>query len=302
MLDVMGATGGPGRKAEPPGQEPLTNATRQGHASDGVALQRARGEVRLSFKTWRGATVLDTLRQAGVGKARLPDPGPGRPVEAVLLNTAGGLTDGDIFEVEAGFAPATRAVITTQASEKVYRSRGRAAHVTTRLTIGAGAHAEWLPQDTILFDKGRLDRRLEVDMAGDATALLLESVVLGRTAMGETVREGHLIDRWRLRREGRLIYADGLVLGGDIRAHGAARATLAGHLAFATLVLVSPEAESRLEAARALLAPLDCECGASAWNGLLALRLLARDGAMLRRDLVRLLTGLRGPLPRVWMC
>jgi urease accessory protein len=43
------------------------------------------------------------------------------------------------------------------------------------------------------------------------------------------------------------------------------------------------------------------EVGVSAWNGLVAVRCVAADGAALRRDLVAVLTALgAGPLPRLW--
>jgi urease accessory protein len=268
-----------------------------------VVLQRASGLVRVAFKLRGTATVLDRLHQAGIAKARLPDPGPGRPTEAVLLNTAGGLTDGDRLDIELAFGPGTRAVVTTQAAEKVYRARqGQPATVTARIAMAADATAEWLPQETILFDRAALDRRLEVDLHPSSSFLGLEALVFGRQAMGETVRAARLIDRWRIRRGGRLIFADALALDGDIAAAATPRAALGDARAVALLLLAAPDAEARLPAVRDLVATFLSEAGASAWNGMLAVRLLARDPAMLRADLVGLLTALRGPLPRVWMC
>jgi urease accessory protein len=267
-----------------------------------VVLQRAAGRIDLSFRLTAGRTGPGRLYQSGVGKARLPDPGPGRPVEAVLINTAGGLTDGDRLETAVAWHAGTRAVVTTQAAEKVYRARaGGLARVTTTLSVEAGATAEYLPQEAILFDRAGLDRTLTADVDAAASLLVCEAFVFGRAAMGETVATARLSDRWRIRRGGQLIFADGFGFNGSADVL-APRAALGGAGAVASLLLVAPDAMSRLDAARDLIEGSVSEAGASAWNGMLAIRLLAPTGAMLRHDLIRVLTGLRGPLPRVWMC
>jgi urease accessory protein len=250
-----------------------------------VSVRRAGGRSRLSG-----------LRQRGSAKCLLP-----RVVaepEAVYLNTAGGITGGDRFDYAAEAGAGARLTCTTQAAERVYRARpGSVGRLASRLRLGAGARLDWLPQETILFDGGALERALEVEMAEDATLLAVEPLVLGRERMGETVREGHFLDRWRIRRAGRLVFADTLRLTGPV-AEIAARPGLWGaNRAAASLLLVAPGAEERLAAARAALPP---EGGASAWEGMLAARLLAPDGRALRRALVRLLTVFRPEMPRVW--
>ena len=75
----------------------------------------------------------------------------------------------------------------------------------------------------------------------------------------------------------------------------------AGRRALATIIHVAPDAEGRIEEARAALDGAGSECGASAWNELLAVRFLAPDIETLRRDAARFMTLFRGrPLPRVW--
>jgi urease accessory protein len=267
-------------------------------------LQRGVGRVHVAFKTRGTATVLDRLHQAGIAKARLPDAGPGRPCEAVLLNTAGGLTDGDRLDIELEWGQGTHAVVTTQAAEKVYRARTAAtepARVATRLTVRAGAVADFLPQETILFEGCALDRRLEADISADASLLVVETILLGRRAMGESVTRARHVDRWRIRRDGRLVFADGLRVGPDLQPT-TSRAALNDARAISSLILLTKDAEARLPAVRTCLDTVHCEAGASAWNGMLAVRLLGADAAALRRDLISLLECLRGPMPRVWMC
>lgn len=270
-----------------------------GVAAGGVPrLQRAVGHARVSFRRRGGATVLDRLYQEGAAKVRLPRAAAGVP-EAVLINTAGGLTGGDAFTTDVALASGSRAVLTTQACERVYRSTGAAAEVRTRFSAGAGARIDWLPQETILFDGGRLSRRLDVDLAEDAELLAVESVIFGREAMGETVENGCFRDRWRIRRDGRLVFADDLKLDGGIAALLARPAVLAGGRAMATVLYAGSDCERLLEPVREAVGDAG---GASAWKGNLVARLAAADGFSLRRSLIPVLSALTAgrPLPKVW--
>jgi len=264
-----------------------------------VRMQRAEGAARLVFHRRHGATRLKTLYQEGCVKIRLPRPLPGFPPEAILINTAGGLAGGDRIATEVEAAGATSATITTQACERVYRSTGEAALVTNRLAVGAGGCLAWLPQETILFDGGRLSRRLEVDLEGDAELVTMEAVLFGRAAMGETVTHGALHNRWRIRRDGRLVFAEDFCVSGDIAARLARPAALSGCAAMATVLYAAPEPERLLEAVRA---SIGASGGASAWDGKLLVRLVAASGLLLRQRLEPLLSLLLSgrPLPKVW--
>ena len=143
--------------------------------------------------------------------------------------------------------------ITTQACERVYRSSGGHAGVATRLTVGEGATCAFVPQETILFDGGAIERTLHVDAAADATVLVCESVILGRKAMGETVTSGLFRDRWRVRIGGRLVFADDLRLRGAIAEDTRQSASLAGHGAFASILYAGADAEALRLAVRALV-------------------------------------------------
>jgi urease accessory protein len=261
-------------------------------------LQRASGAGRIAVAASHGVTRLVDLRQDGCAHIRLPRDAASADPTAILINTAGGLTGGDRLDWSVAAGPGAALSVTTQACEKVYRSLGDEAATRVSLTVGAGARLAWLPQETILFDGGRLQRRIEADVAADGDLLIAEAVLLGRTAMGETVRAGSLCDRWRIRRGGRLVFADDLRLDGDIPALQARAAVMAGALTFATALLVCPDAGTRLGAARAALGEAG---GASAWDGKLVARLTAPDGLALRRSLIPLIEALSGrPLPRVW--
>lgn len=279
----------------------LDVAVRHDQNDEAEALQRTVGEARVAFRRRGDTTVLDDLYQAGAGKIRLPRHGAGPGPEAVLINTAGGLTGGDRlrFAVKAGTGAVATA--TTQASEKIYRSIGGVAAIEANLTLETGARLEWLPQDTIIFDGAALERRLSVDMAADASLLVLESVVFGRAAMGETVETGRFLESWRIRRGGELVFADETRLTGPIAETLRHSATAAGDRALATVLAVRTDAHDVVEPLRAVLPET---AGASAFNGLLVARLTAPGSQALRRALEKALHVLRAgaPLPKVWTC
>jgi urease accessory protein len=219
--------------------------------------------------------------------------------EVVFLNTSGGLTGGDRLSYALDIGAGCRAVGTTQTAERAYRSTDGAARVEVRHRVGAGGHLDWLPQETILFDRANLVRRTEIDLALGAGCLMLEAVILGRAAMGECVRDLMFRDTRVIRRDGRIALMEPVFLTDAALAAGTA--CLGSARAFASLALVAPGAGDALGPVRAALTDSDVESGASAFDGKLTVRLVAGDGWPLRRQIVRLLAVLRRvPLPRVW--
>jgi urease accessory protein len=266
------------------------------------AMQRARGTGQIGTKQRDDATRLNTLYQDGCAKIRLPNTHSGA-LEAVLINTAGGLTGGDHMQWSADLAAGGRLVLTTQACERIYRSIGGPARVQTRLNVGAGAHLDWLPQETILFAASQLDRRIEIDLAEASSLTAIEAVLLGRDAMGEAALDAQLRDNWRIRRNGRLIHAEATRIAGTL-AERNGLSLLSGCRAFASVLHVAASAEqcaATLSRLRAVL-PLDSRIAASANGERLVIRALAQTGLALRRLIVPILSELSGAgaLPRLW--
>ena len=262
------------------------------------AANRAVGRVALSVKQVAGKTRRAEVHEAGSLRVRCPG-APAAELEAVLINTAGGIAGGDCFALDIAAGEGTRLVVTTAAAEKVYRTLGPDSDISVKLDVAAGATLAWLPQETILFDRARLSRSIDVSLAADAHLFLAEAIVFGRSGMGETVEQGALFDRWRVRRGGKLIYAESVRLDGAIAARLVEPAIANGSIAIAT-VLISPGDDAVVEKVRALESDFIGEVGASAWNGIAAVRMCAVDGAALRHDLVHVMTALRGTLPRIW--
>jgi urease accessory protein len=264
------------------------------------AANRAIGRVRLSAKLAAGATRRAHVHEEGALRVRCPGP-PADELETMIVNTAGGMAGGDQLTLEFAVGRGARLLVTSAAAEKVYRTLGSETIIAAKLDVAAGGELAWLPQETILFDRARLRRTIEVDLAADARLLLAEAVILGRSGMGETVAEGLWLDRWRVRRAGRLLHAETVRLDGNVAAKLAQGAVAKGGVAMATLLSV-PGDETIVAAVRAASRHCRGEVGASAWNGLAVVRLVAADGAALRHDLAGILTTIRsGRLPRLWL-
>ena len=220
---------------------------------------------------------------------------PRRELEAVIVNTAGGIAGGDRFDLDIAVgAGRARSSVTTAAAEKVYRSLGPDARDRRASSRSAPARTlAWLPQETILFDRARLARthrrrarrgrarccwprpwcsaarpwarrwtRARCSTAGACAATAGWS---SPRPCGSTARSRDKLARagGRRRRRRDRDRAD--------------RARRRGH---------GRRACARCDSFRG-------EVGVSAWNGLAVARLCAKDGAALRRDLVAVLDGAR---------
>jgi urease accessory protein len=266
--------------------------------------QRAWGDLVVEMRLRDGRTVIGDLRQDGCMKARFP-----RPVdiaEIITLNSSGGVVGGDRLRSTLKVGAGAQACFASQAAERFYRALDSdpSAEIRTSVDVASGGLAEWLPQESILFDRCALNRRLDVTLAEDATFIGVEALIFGRAAMGESVVTARLADRITVRRNGTLILHEAIRVDGPVADLLARPAIGAGARAVATLIYVAADAHGRLDVLRAAWDDSQAECGASAWNGMLVGRVVAGDGARLRRAVIAGLAVLRDgrALPRVWNC
>ncbi|WP_315797062.1 urease accessory protein UreD [Bradyrhizobium sp. SZCCHNRI3043] len=269
-------------------------------AADIFEANRARGAVRFDVRLQDGMTRRHHLHESGSLRVRFPSP-EDDSLSAMFVNTAGGIAGGDRFAIEVAAGEDSRVTLSSAAAEKVYRAAGKPAELDIALTAAANAHISWLPQETILFDRARIHRRIDIDLADTASLLLCEIVVFGRTAMGETMREGEFVDRWRVRRGGKLVFAETIRLDGDIGAKLAQPAIAKGGAAIGTALIVPGDA-ALVERIRESLPAFRGEAGLSAWNGFAMVRFCAQDAASLRADMMAVLgCASNKPLPRLWL-
>jgi urease accessory protein len=266
---------------------------------DPANRQRARAEARAAFARVGARTEPERLFETGGLRWRFPR--SSTPCEAAIVNTGGGVAGGDSYSVSVTLSEGAEVEATTPSAERIYRSDGPAASIATRLVLRPRARLFWLPQETLMFEGARLERRLEVDTSGEAAFIVAETLVFGRLAMGESRIDAALRDSWRIRRDGRLVFADETRLE-----HAGAtlerKAVGAGARALATIVAFAPNIEARLLDLRAALAlaGAEIESGASAFDGLIVVRLLGPSSDRLRAALIASIVALGGRKPRLW--
>jgi len=265
------------------------------------AGNRAVGRVAFTVAAAPGGSRRGRVHEAGSLRVRFPNGASETTLDAVIVNTAGGMAGGDRFAVDIKVGAGARLSVTTAAAEKIYRSLGPDTEIGITLDVAPGGALMWLPQETIVFDQVRLRRSIDVALARDAHLVLAEAAVFGRSAMGEAVIQGSFFDRWRVRVDDALVFAETLRLDGAIAQRLAKRAVANGGVAVAS-VIKYPGSDADAAAVRAMQDQYVGEVGVSAWNGLVVARLVATDGAALRRDLVAVLTAFNAaPLPRLWL-
>jgi len=264
------------------------------------AANRARGAVKFDVGQVEGLTRRRQLHESGSLRVRFPSP-EAEGLSAVFVNTAGGVAGGDRFDIDIAVGEGSRLAVTTAAAEKVYRAEGPPAELNIALKAAAGAHLAWLPQETILFDRARVQRGIDIELAETASLLLCEIVVFGRAAMGERMRQGEFVDRWRLSRGGRLIFAENVRLDGDLGEKLGRPAVAKGGVAVGTALIV-PGDEALVERLRELSDTFGGEVGISSWNGFAMARFCAQDAARLRADMMAVLGRVPDAvLPRLWL-
>jgi urease accessory protein len=267
-------------------------------ASAIFAANRARGSVTFDVHQVEGVTRRRQLHESGSLRVRFPSP-EAEGLSAVFVNTAGGVAGGDRFDIDISTGEGSHLAVTTAAAEKVYRAQGPPAELNIALKLATASHLAWLPQETILFDRARVKRRIDIDLAEGASLLLCEIVVFGRAAMGERMRQGEFVDRWRMRRGGKLVLAETVRLDGDIGEKLSRPAIAKGGVAVGTALIV-PGDEALVEQLREL--SFGGEVGISCWNGFAMARFCAQDAARLRADMMAVLGRASGlALPRLWL-
>jgi len=283
-------------------------STSMTHPSD-RDLERARGSGRIVVSGSENGTCITDVFQRSPIRIMFPRAG-GAPVEeAVLINTTGGVAGGDQLECAVTARPNASLAVTSQAAEKVYRALNEPARIVTKLKAAAGARLAWLPQETIVFNRGRIRRDTEIDVTPGSELLALESLVLGRAAHGEEVVAGHITDSWRVKKDARLIWADSFRVTDGVFPQLRRRALLSDCKAIATLVYFGPAPETRRDFLRDIAASLRCQCAATSVGGLVVARFGTRLSGELRaalRSFLQQFSREFGPgpfrVPKMWSC
>jgi urease accessory protein len=272
-------------------------------------LQRAEGSLRIVLGgSEQGTHIMDVFQKSPI-RVLFPRALGGATQEAVLVNTAGGIAGGDRLDFDVTALSSAAIAVTSQTAEKVYRALDQPARIATKLLASETAKLAWLPQETIAFNRARVSRETEIEVSTGAELLALEWLALGRTAYGEEMDGGQVTENWRVKIDGRLIWADSFRLTDEIFPHLRRKALLSNCKAVGTLIYFGPHLETRLEFMREIASLLECQCLASSISGLIVVRFAAELSSSLRLALRTFLQQLSrefgpGPFrtPKMWSC
>jgi len=229
--------------------------------SECVKMQRAKGH--LSFRV--GQKRVLRMFQSGSAKLMLPKTYSDM-MEAVILNTSGGMTDGDMLNIDVE-AEGCALVMTTQTAERVYRSVGtKPAKIQINLSVSGMADLHWLPQETIIFEGAAVDRKITLNMSSDSHCLLAETIVLGREAMGENIQQCHFTDQWRLYIDGKLFHSESIRMIGDVEKLLHSNASANGARIISTIICAGPNTEKLKPIVEKNLATMNSTCACSFFN------------------------------------
>ncbi|HEX2669642.1 MAG TPA: urease accessory protein UreD [Polyangiaceae bacterium] len=207
-------------------------------------------ELELGFEVVAGRSALTRNRHRGplaVQRAFYPESSD--LAHVYLLHPPGGVVAGDQLTVRVDVAPAARALITTPAATKFYRSEGRVAQQTQLLRVSEAASLEWLPQETIVFGSARVSTKTRVELELGASFCGWDIVCLGRAASGDHFGSGRLQQAFEIWQGDRPLWIE----RADFDAHQPvrfARWGLGGHRVFGTFVCTGQNAAA-VAAARA---------------------------------------------------
>ncbi len=279
----------------------MMNTLFYGRKEDKILLQRARGFLEVSFVGVKGETTLSSLYQSGSLKALIPKSfRPGK--EAIIINTGGGIVGGDQLSISICGGNDTETWITSQASEKVYKSIGDMSRVQIDLKVGDNSTLYWCPQELILFDRSKLSRTMNFNINNNSNLLIVENIVFGRLARGEISKNCYFFDQWRIKRDQKLVLAENFLFSGRDCLYG--KANLGHNTCIGTVIYVSLQSEGYLKQVRRIMEQEKLNGGASCWNNCLVCRVAAEDPSIIKHFstlLIKLISSHERAIPRVWM-
>jgi urease accessory protein len=126
----------------------------------------------------------------------------------------GGLVDGDHVNLDVDVGPGATALLSTQASTKVYRSpRGTASDLRAR--VAAGGLLVVAPDPVVCFAGARYRQTQHVEVAEGGAVILVDCLLSGRCASGERWDFSEYRTLTRVTAGNRLIVHDAVALRAD---------------------------------------------------------------------------------------
>lgn len=232
------------------GVNPAAHAAEPATQAFGEPAQSWQAVLELGFAERQGKTVLAHRRHLGPLAVQRPFYPEGGVCHVYILHPPGGVVAGDDLSIQVAAQAGSAALLTTPAAGKFYRSEGKTAKQSVKLSVAEGAALEWLPQETIIYEGARVKSEVRLELAQTSRFIGWEVLALGRPAAGEGFAAGEVELDWQISQSSKLLYRERLRLDAD--AFKAAWG-LNGHAACGTLFIFGAR-PPHLELVRELIA------------------------------------------------
>ena len=221
--------------------------------------------------------------------------------ELVLVNTAGGITSGDLFIYNIDIQK-SKIFVTTQTAERAYKGYENSGQIKVNLSIDSDSSLFWIPQELILFDNCNLNRKIDVNLNTNSNFLLSETTIFGRTAMNENLEKGFFFDNWRIHVEDKLIHAEALSLSGDIKNVLSGLATAQNNVSICNIFLYGKNfLKNELELIKTIESFDMNYIAYSSWNDKMLIRIISKDAYYLKNIQKKILLCVsNNTIPKVW--
>ncbi|MBF6058889.1 urease accessory protein UreD [Thiomicrorhabdus heinhorstiae] len=232
---------------------------------------------------------------------------PDRPT-ILVIHPPGGLVSGDQLMIKVTMQPGSKGLISTPAATKFYRSLGKTTTQTQSVEVSENCDLEWLPQETLFFDRVNAENTLVFNLqSADCRLIAWDIVGLGRPAMQENFRQGFLTQSLTINLSGSPIFIDRFCLSGEDELLDSAFA-LGGATLMATMLFYHPDVKVLQQLKERLLnkswAGL---CGITLLENVLVLRTLDCDLEEIKARLIEAwqtarlsVIGVEPVYPRIW--
>lgn len=260
-------------------------------------FQRAHGDINVEINND------DIKRFYQSGSAKVFYHKHNQPIkELVLVNTAGGLTSGDNFNYNIDIIKDSNTFVTTQTAERVYKGLEENAKIDINLTVDNSSKLFWIPQELILFNLCNFTRNIEVNIELNSNFLMAESMVFGRTAMGEILEQGFIKDNWKIFLNEKLIHAEAICLSDNIKDNLSNIASAQDAVAVSNIFIYGKNFFSKQNNLMRLIKNSDdVLLSHSIWNDKILVRLVAKDAFDLKKIQKKLILLFSDNiLPKVW--
>ena len=270
------------------------------------------GTLDLRFSSINGKTLptrSHTTAPLRIQRPFYPAAAP-KNCQSVIVHTAGGMVGGDRLGLAITAEPNTQSLVTTAAAHKVYRSQGAWSKQTIQLSVGAGAYMEWLPQELILFNGGRFQQSVRVDLEPGGIWMGWDITRFGRSARGETLQTGEWRSQTEIWQQGKPLWIDRQQLSGGSEVLSSYNG-LAGYPVVGTFLLLGQSIDSeQLNHIRTQIATdgfSHCDLGATQLEQGLIARYRGSSSQVARQYFIQIWQYLRTQIfaqtaymPRVW--